>query len=343
MREVDLEQDPNILNWVNEVSTLPIGEAAQGVETDERILFIADAIADRALDIATDPGTPQGQVPDALGVYERATNVETLTPEEQEFKESLLGGFNTSYDVYTSTLDVMNAQERRINNPLEQATEEKARQVIEELLTPGVIREAMANVAAAEDIPENEEYGLIPRARVALMVDQNTTAADETVAAEDLQAKFEKAYSGDDYLNPDFHNESTAHKATRPGAIVRAEIVFDHLNLPSATATEQKTLVDTHNEAPDTETKYKTGDNMVFVAHINQLVAEGLIDTTTESDVIERFYASYYRNVSAAEPGVGRVSGSCVYDDAQVCRDYSGVRNDNPSRASLVSTKIQAS
>ena len=86
-----------IFDSINEVKTMDLGEAAKTVEMEERIAAVRQVVAERALDIATDPETPQGQVRDAEKLYERMgvpllgeqdSTVETESPLEQWVNES---------------------------------------------------------------------------------------------------------------------------------------------------------------------------------------------------------------------------------------------------------------
>ena len=270
-----------------------------------------------------------------LPTVETSPETDTLSPEEQEFKESLLAGFELSYGTYTSTLDTMNNTPERINNKLQEATETEARAEIDALLTPAVVRESMDSVARFDTLDEKDKHGLEARARVLLVVDQDLTATDETAATKDLQRLFKDAWSGDDYVYPPFHGETTAKRATKPGAKVQAVVAFDHLNIPAGTAKEQGVLLEVHNKDKNAQTEYITGDDMAFIAHTRQLIAEGKIDTTNSEYVENRFWATYYRDV-LAKPVDGCVPFSCVGASGRVYRGFSDVWNGYPSRALMV-------
>lgn len=59
-----------VMNSLKEVDGLDIGNASKEVELNERIRATLAAIAWRALDIATNPRTPQADAADALRLYE---------------------------------------------------------------------------------------------------------------------------------------------------------------------------------------------------------------------------------------------------------------------------------
>lgn len=256
-----------------------------------------------------------------------------LTPEQQEFKESLMDGFELSYSTYTSLLDVMNSTKERKKDKLETATEAEAREVIEDLLTPGVIHEAMRNVEEFTNNPEKNSPEA--RARILLVVDQDLNASDETAVAKDLQTRFKEVWHGEDYVYEPLHNQDTAHKATSPDAKVRALVAFDHLTIRKGVVTEQRTQLKAHNNDTNNDTLYVTGDDIAAMTRITQLIGDGAIDAVTEGHVEDRFRTTYYKDV-LAEPVGGRVSNVCVRVDGRVFRARSYVESGHPSRALMV-------
>ena len=276
------------------------------------------------------------EFPNPLDGMESDTNPETLTPEELEFKESLKASFETSYGTYSSLLDAMNGSKdrsKRSSEKLEVASEQEAQTAIEALLTPGVIREAMSQIEEFSANPEDKS----PEAGfdVVLIPNDDLTASDENAAAKHLQSLI-PAWDGDDFVYEPLHNETTAHKA-KPDVdnAVIAVLAPRHLNMRKGVVADQADRLDKIKADETSEAYLETADDITAITHATQLIAEGLIDTTSEGYKEERFWATYYKDVSA-EPVDGCVPDSYVDDDGRfICYD-SDARDGDPSRALVV-------
>lgn len=272
-----------------------------------------------------------------------------LTPEEQEFRESLLEGFELSYGTYTSMIDAMNHTDERKNNKLEQATEAEAMEAIDALLTPGVLREAMRQMEEFTAHPIESGDMKSPEAGfdIILMQNDNLTAADESAVAQGIQAVL-PAYNGTDFVHPPMHNEQTAHKANGADTKVTAALAPRHLNIQPApekadrglgdTATEsQRKAVLAQNETlkADGVELVTSGIDLEAMTHIAQLIADSAIDVASKGYDRNRFDATYYKDV-LADSVDGYVPDVYVRDSGQLYRSDSHVVHDLPSRALVV-------
>ena len=278
-----------------------------------------------------------------LSVEQVATDPETLTPEEQAYKEIAIELLVASHDSYSGYMGAIKKGKR---NKLPVATSEEARLAAEAVLTPAMIRAEMAQIAefTANPIENSPEAGFdtvfIPNA--------NLTDRNETVLANNLQGKLQ-AYKGSDgaYVYPALHNSDTAHTATSADANVVAVRVPRHLNVAKGAGTSEVTAVqdqanqvNAHNNDPNTSYKLEMASDMVALAHIALLIDTQAIDTTNPKYDAKRFWATYYKNVLQAPVG-GCVSSVCVDGRGQVFRGRSNVNFDAPSRA-LVVPKLES-
>ena len=334
---------------LNELTMLDGVLAVGGLTTDARTPIEAKRgevhtkfarAAKYAVALATETGVEFDNPLKGLASTEAIT-LETLTPEEQAYKEAILEGLGVSRNSYSSVMDAMNSTKARKQgkNKLSVATETEARTALEAVLTPAMIRAEMAQIA---EFTANPEQGSPEAGFDTLFItNKSLTADDETALANHLQGKL-TAHSGKAYTYEPLHNGSTAHVATSSDAKVLAVRVPKHLNVRKAENTAeqtavdvQKTAVEAHNNNPDTTYKLQMASDLEALTHIALLIDTNAIDTTNPNYDEKRFWSSYYKNVLAA-PVDGCVSDVYVGDDGRLCRSRSDVDYDDPSRALVV-------
>lgn len=286
--------------------------------------------------------TLQDQLRAGTGKETLITTSETLTPEEQAYKETAIELLVASHDSYNSYVGAM-------NNPKDKlvvAGAEQTKTALEAVLTPAMIRAEMAQIAefTANPIENSPEAGF----GTVFIPNVNLTDNDETVLASYLQGKL-PAYKGSDgaYVYPALHNSDTAHTATGADTDVLAVRVPKHLNVAKGVGTDEITAVqdqanqvNAHNNDPNTSYTLQMASDMVALAHIALLIDTKAIDATNPDYKAERFWATYYKNVLQA-PVDDCVSDVFVGDNGQVDRDGSYVYVDLPSRA-LVVPKLES-
>ena len=267
-----------------------------------------------------------------------ATTPETLTPEEQAYKETALEQLKVSFSSYENVMGAMNSH-RNPQDKLFIAGEEQAKTALEAILTPAMIRAEMAQIAEFTANPEENS----PEAGfdTLFIPNESLTAGDETALANHLQAKL-TAYGGEAYTYEPMHNSDTAHKATGSDTEVLAVRVPKHLNVRKGVGTEEKTAVQSqaddvnaHNNDPNTSYKLQMGTDIEALTHIALLIDTNAIDATTPGYDDKRFWSIYYKNV-LQEPVDDFVSYVCVGVDGRLYRNGSDINNDPPSRALVV-------
>lgn len=269
-----------------------------------------------------------------------AEQSETLTEEEQAYKETVLEQLKTSFGSYQGVMEAINGSSDRENDEakLPIATEAEAQAALEAVLTPAMIRAEIAQIAEFSTNPEANSPR--PGFDTVFIPNADLTATDETAVAAYLQ-RLIPVYQGEDgaYLYPPLHNQETAHKADVGNAAnVTAVRVPRHLNVRGGTVAEQKAAVKAHNDPkqnPDATYVLEMADDLAALSHIALLVARGDIDTTNPDYDEGRFWATYYKDV-LAKPQDGVVPDVYVDGDGQVFRDRSDVYFDVPSRALVV-------
>ncbi len=282
------------------------------------------------------PNPLEGLSPDSADRSEEQAGAE-LTPEEQAYKDEALKGIGDSLTAYTTAIDLINTG-RRSDAEMTVASKDEALAALEASLTPEQIRAEMAEIelfkANPDLIPENAKYNLEPGFDTVLIPNTDLDAEDETAVADGLQAMFNKVCSGAAYVNPNFHNQETAHKADpNNSAELIAVRVPRHLNVVRDTVAKQRAeLEDKYGKEKAKET---TIEDLVNLIRMIKLAQTGRIDTSTPGHDYRRFWVTYSRDVMS-KPFDGRVSGSCVLDYGQVLRGYSVFADDGPSRALVV-------
>ncbi len=263
---------------------------------------------------------------------------ETLTPEEQAYKETALEQLKVSFSSYENVMGAMNSH-RNPQDKLSVAGEEQAKTALEAILTPAMIRAEMAQIAEFTANPE----GNSPEAGfdTLFIANESLTAEAERALANHLQDKL-TAYSGEAYTYEPMHNQATTHRGNGSDAKVVAVRVPKHLNVRKGVATSEKTAVqdqadtvNAHNNDPNTSYKLQMATDMEALAHIALMIDTNAIDTTTPGYDEKRFWSTYYKNVLQTPVDVC-LSDVFVNDDGQLYRYRSDVRNGYPSRALVV-------
>jgi len=323
------------------------GDAAESLQAGREVLLGEFTLAAEYAETISEETGVEFYNPFNNGTSETDSNPDVLSPEEKQFKESLLEGFEVSYDTYATLLDVMNTAKDRKENKLELASEEEAKEAVETLLTPGVIREAMRQMEEFSVNPEENspEVGF----DIILAPNEDLNASDETVVAKHIQSKLKDAYSGNDYVYEPFHNRATAHWADATGASIVAALAPRHLNIRKG----EKTVTESGEELTPTESQgavvraqneqleqdgvelVTSGIDTFAMTHIARLIEDGAIDTKDGNYLQERFWATYYKDVLAA-PADGGVPLVCVGGYGRFYRGVSYVDLGRPSRALVV-------
>lgn len=350
--------------YVTEVNELPIGDNAKAVEKAERIREVRQAIAWRALDIATDPNTPQWQVRAAEALY-RQTGVlllgeqpagatkpsqwnnypeapssehiadRELTPEQRELRETLLAGVTASHATYEVAMIAINERRRNKLNPVHL---EDARAMAEAYLTDDVVRELYAQLEGAKR-PEIERS---PRPGFDLLFipNETLTTGDEDAVAVAVQ-KAVPAYSGTPYVYRALH--SNPHQKNRDNETgVSIVIAPRHLNLPTGTVTEQNAAITTYNKAAEANrgaTALRSADDLEAMVHNLHSIRTNPAGKNWNSPNVydeRRFWATYHRNVQGTPVAGGFVPHSYVNDDGRFNRNYSLGLDEFASRALVV-------
>lgn len=272
---------------------------------------------------------------------ESIANNGALTPEEIIFKETLLGNFETSYETYTSVLDVINDNTSRKTkeNKLEIATEAESRTAVEALLTPGVVRHAMREMKEFSEKPEANSPGV--GFDIVLVPNVDLTIEDEDAVAAKIQSLMTQSsitgdYGCSGYKHDLLHNQSTAHKSdSTTDSPVVAVLAPRHLNMRIGNVSDQKANLNQHNQRPEAETKLQTADDITAMAHILALIEQELVDTTT-IDYKNKLWITNYKNVSA-QPMYGQVPYCEIGSGGiMLVRGSWNIEYDSPSRALMV-------
>jgi len=269
---------------------------------------------------------------------------ETLTPEEQAYKETAMERLAASHDSYSNYMSAMNNHIDALDS-LVVAGAEQTKTALEALLTPAMIRAEMAQIAefTANPEPDSPEAGF----DTVFIPNVNLKDYDEKVLATYLQGKLPAYKGGDAYVHQALHNSSTVHTATGADTDVLAVRVPRHLNVRKGVGTKEKTAVQSqsdavncHNNDPNTSYKLEMASDLVAMAHIALLVDTKAIDTTNPSNDEERYWRTIYKNVLRTPVG-DCVSNVFVNIDGRMCRGRYGSSYGVASRALVKPRKLK--
>jgi hypothetical protein len=285
------------INYIHEVATLGLGEDVAAMERANRLAFVRDCLAERALEIATSPSTPQGDAFKAERLYDQinlahVASVEQskdasngLSFEQSKTREAILGTFDTSYATYSTVVRQMN--EQRVSkfglsaDTLPIVGEDIIKKRIEALLSnPVLLSEIQADINYFIENPEQNS----PEAGYDIViVPEGYTSPDRNNTARLVQFMFSARLYGTGKLRyiPDYPKEIGANVGMSmlpsTGRGYRLALAPRHYNLQAGTGAAQLSEIQSRNLV-NTSLIFRIPDHVEALTQYGNLIASGQLD-----------------------------------------------------------------
>lgn len=257
------------------------------------------------------------------------------TVEAASLHESILNGFDTAYNSYSSLLGVANKRRASVlgskkPEQLKAVEADTIRTDVEAVLTPHILDELQDNVDYFSVNPETHS----PEASFRLViVPEGLVEADEQAIAVDLQMQLKNQLGVNyytPYIRPAAYNDKRTPAVTGKG--YRFAFAPVHYNVPSGTASTQAEWLNDMNQVGATE--LQTATDAEAMQFISQLLTDKQLPKGTGLDPA-RYHATYFRRLDQA-PHDDYGSFVRVDDRGRLILGGAYVHYDYPARALVV-------